>query len=99
MEEMFIHGRHLTAEKRLLLFLRALYQKRVVGSKTAPTRFDLPMAKGDIASYLGLRPETLSRAFHKLEEKGLVRTKAKSVDLLDSRILLDETERIFSTIN
>lgn len=32
----------------------------------------LPMAKKDIASYLGTTPETISRKFAELEEEGLI---------------------------
>ena len=32
----------------------------------------LPMARKDIASYLGTTPETLSRRFKELENKGLI---------------------------
>ena len=31
------------------------------------------LARKDLAHYLGARPETLSRAFHELEDKGLLR--------------------------
>ena len=33
----------------------------------------LPMSKGDIAAYLGIRPESLSRALTQLKKEGVVR--------------------------
>ncbi|SNS15184.1 CRP/FNR family transcriptional regulator, anaerobic regulatory protein [Humidesulfovibrio mexicanus] len=42
---------------------------------------DLP--KGQIAAYLGTIPETLSRAFKKLSDQGLIETSGPSVRLLD----------------
>jgi CRP/FNR family transcriptional regulator len=42
---------------------------------------DLP--KGQIASYLGTIPETLSRALKKLSEQGLIETSGNRVKLLD----------------
>ena len=42
---------------------------------------DLP--KGQIASYLGTIPETLSRALKKLSEQGLIETSGNKVKLLD----------------
>ncbi len=54
---------------------------------------DLP--KGQIASYLGTIPETLSRALKKLADQGLIETSGNRVTLLDPEALarLAETGR------
>lgn len=39
---------------------------------------ELPMTRKDIASYLGTTPETLSRKFKELEEKGLIEQRPKN---------------------
>lgn len=36
------------------------------------------------ASYLGLRPESLSRSLKKLEKEGIIRNRSKSIELLDT---------------
>lgn len=35
--------------------------------------FDLPMSRGDVADYLGLTIETVSRVFSRMKDKGIVR--------------------------
>ncbi|PKP68589.1 MAG: Crp/Fnr family transcriptional regulator [Alphaproteobacteria bacterium HGW-Alphaproteobacteria-4] len=39
----------------------------------APVPVDLPIRRADLAQYLGTRPESLSRAFHWLQSRGLIR--------------------------
>jgi CRP/FNR family transcriptional regulator len=43
----------------------------------------LPMAKKDVATFLGTSPETLSRRLTALEREGLVRVRGTEVDVLD----------------
>ncbi|WP_218014140.1 Crp/Fnr family transcriptional regulator [Rubellimicrobium roseum] len=38
----------------------------------APMTLQVPLSREDLASYLGTRPETLSRAFHELADKGII---------------------------
>lgn len=48
----------------------------------------LPVAKKDVASYLGLTPETLSRKLAQFEESGWIRLRpGRRIDLLDSAAL------------
>jgi len=42
------------------------------------TTVELPMARKDIASYLGTTPETLSRKFKELENEGLIEQRPKN---------------------
>lgn len=60
------HGRLLCAETRLLRFFETLRRKEHA------ERVHLPMTKTDIANYLGVRPESLSRALDKLKRNGLI---------------------------
>jgi CRP/FNR family transcriptional regulator len=59
-----------TLERRLhfLRWLEEAYAKR--GMPTQPLA--LPMSRSDIGDYLGMRLETVSRAFAKLKEQGLI---------------------------
>lgn len=43
----------------------------------------LPMAKKDIATFLGTSPETLSRRLKALESEGLIHVHGMDVDILD----------------
>jgi CRP/FNR family transcriptional regulator, anaerobic regulatory protein len=53
----------------LAILMRRSHHKRV-GNSTA---VHVPLTRKDLAHYLGARPETLSRAFHELEGKGILR--------------------------
>ena len=83
-----VHGRYLSAEKRLLYFLQILCQKKVIKKDNNTGSVKLPMSKGDIASYLGLRPESLSRALGKLQSNGIIRNHAKKIEFLDIEAVL-----------
>lgn len=68
-----------TAIERLAVFLLYLRHARRlaegIADDTAPTLNDvaLPMTRQDIADFLGLQKETVSRSFRQLEERGLIR--------------------------
>lgn len=82
-EQAIVHGRYLHAKIRLLCFLQHLYEQNGLIKKDGIKKIFLPMSKGDIASYLGLRPESISRALKKLEKEGVIRNRSKSIELLD----------------
>jgi CRP/FNR family transcriptional regulator len=52
-------------------------------SAGGPAIAHLPMAKKDIATFLGTSPETLSRRLKALEREGLVEVHGGDVDILD----------------
>lgn len=70
------------AEERLAVFLLNLSQ-RFAERGFSPTIFQLRMSRQEIGSYLGLKLETISRAFSHFQEDGLISIKARSVELLD----------------
>jgi CRP/FNR family transcriptional regulator len=70
------------AEERLALFLLNLadrYQMRGYSS----SEFVLRMTREEIASYLGLKLETVSRLFSHLQEEGLIQVQGRAIKLLD----------------
>ena len=50
-------------------------------------RIQLPMSRYDIADYLGLSSETVSRTFTAFRARGLISTKGRQVRLLSDEIL------------
>jgi CRP/FNR family transcriptional regulator len=74
------------AEERLVLFLLNLagrYQARGYSS----SEFVLRMTREEIASYLGLKLETVSRLFSHLQEEGLIQVQGRAIKLLDAPAL------------
>jgi CRP/FNR family transcriptional regulator, anaerobic regulatory protein len=66
-DQMLLLGRK-TARERLASFLLRLAERR--GEHDGP--IELPMSRGDIADYLGLTSETVSRTFTSLRQAGLI---------------------------
>jgi CRP/FNR family transcriptional regulator, anaerobic regulatory protein len=57
---------------RVASFL-VMLASRGKGRPSEPLQVRLHLARADLASYLGTRPETLSRAFHELADRNLIR--------------------------
>jgi CRP/FNR family transcriptional regulator len=74
----------LPAEEKLLAFLQSLSQ-RFAAHGIAAGDFNLPMSREDIASYLGLQMETVSRAFTKLHAEGLINVHRRRVRIDTAR--------------
>lgn len=70
------------AEERLAAFLLNLsHRLSIRGFSSA--EFHLRMTRNEIGSYLGLKLETVSRAFSRLQEEGLILVQQKHVKILD----------------
>ncbi len=69
-EQMLLLGRK-TALERVASFLVSL-SDRHAGRGRPATPLRLPMTRGEIADYLGLTIETVSRAFTRLRKEGLI---------------------------
>jgi CRP/FNR family transcriptional regulator len=79
-----------TAEERLaalLLSLSSRFQRR----RMSPTNFSLPMARNDIANFLGLAVETVSRVFTRFQNQGIIKVRGREVELLDVTALQQVT--------
>jgi len=70
------------AEERLTLFLLDLAERYRARGYSAH-EFVLRMTREEIASYLGLTLETVSRLFSGLQEEGLLQVQGRAVKLLD----------------
>lgn len=79
------------AEERLAAFLLNLSQ-RFAARGYSPTKFQLLMSRQEIGSYLGMKLETVSRAFSHFQADGLINVKVRSVKILD-------LERLNATIS
>jgi CRP/FNR family transcriptional regulator len=71
------------AEERLAAFLLNLSQ-RFTARGYSPAEFYLRMTREEIGSYLGLKLETVSRAFSRFQEEGLIAVQQKHVRILDT---------------
>lgn len=80
---LLIDSRYLGADKRLLLFLKGLCERNLVSSQNRKGRIHLPMSKSDIASYLGIRAESLSRILANLQRQGVIRNYTKYIEIDD----------------
>ncbi len=70
------------AEERLAAFLLNLSQ-RFTARGFSGVDFHLRMTRDEIGSYLGLKLETVSRAFSRFQEEGMVEVQQKHVRLVD----------------
>ncbi len=70
------------AEVRLARFLLQL-SRRMAACGQSPRRFHLRMNRRDIASYMGVAHETVSRSFSALVRWGLVQVENREVEVLD----------------
>lgn len=70
------------AEGRIAAFLLSL-SRRYAQRGFSPTEFRLPMSRTDIANYLGLAVETVSRIFTRFQNERLLSAERKRVRLLD----------------
>lgn len=85
-QERLADARHTGAPATLAGFLVNLadrFGRRGLHSE----RFSLPMSRGDIASYLGLTLETVSRMLARFQQQGLIEVHARDVRILDHAAL------------
>ena len=71
-----------TADQRMAAFLVGL-SRRLAARGFSPNRFQLTMGRTDIANYLRLAPETVSRVLRRFQEEGMLRVERREVELAD----------------
>ncbi|MBK7043905.1 MAG: helix-turn-helix domain-containing protein [Rhodanobacteraceae bacterium] len=80
-EHLMMMGRR-QAQERLAIFLRSLSQ-RYRNLQRAPELLELPMSRHELANYLGLVVETVSRMFTRFEELGVLRVNRKQIRIVN----------------
>jgi CRP/FNR family transcriptional regulator len=79
-EWMFVLGRRTAAEKVATLIRLIAQRMRVAPCEACPTpqplHFDLPLSRTEMADYLGLRIETVSRQLKRLRSAGVIEATA-----------------------
>ena len=74
------------ASERIALFLHGLGERyRRIGHSADD--FQLPMSRDEIARYLGLALETVSRGFTRLHDDGVIEVRGRRVRIVDGAAL------------
>ncbi|WGD54960.1 helix-turn-helix domain-containing protein [Bradyrhizobium sp. CB1650] len=81
-DHMVLLGRR-SADEKVATFLLG-WRERLIELKGAIDTVPLPMSRQDIADYLGLTIETVSRTFTKLERLGVIEIIPGGISLLDT---------------
>ena len=92
MQDHFLMLGVMTAQQKLASFLATMADR--VGRRLGRyVEFSLPMSRSDIAAYLGLSIETVSRQITALRKAGLIETDGtRTIILLDPEGLTDVAE-------
>lgn len=77
------------ADDRVLLFLHSL-RERYRSLELDPDQIALPMSREDIASYLGLVIETVSRSLGRLQDEGIIAVQGRQVRIVDAARLTEQ---------
>ena len=73
-----------SADQRLAAFLIGL-SRRLAARGFSPNRFQLTMPRTDIANYLRLAPETVSRVLRRFQHEELVHVDRRELEITDRR--------------
>ena len=87
-ELLLVVGR-LDARTRVALFLLSM-SRRLARRQQDPDRFRLTMDRRDIANYLGLTIETVSRTMSAMQREGVIEVRGKLVSLVNRAALEDQ---------
>jgi CRP/FNR family transcriptional regulator len=82
---------NMRSEERLAAFLLNLVQ-RLHARGFSQSEITLRMSREEIGSYLGMKLETVSRAFSKFSDEGIIEVKQRYVKIVDS----DALKKIFN---
>jgi CRP/FNR family transcriptional regulator len=79
-----------TAEERVAMFLITMVRRQADGAEAPCETLHVPMRWADIADYLGLTAETVSRTLSSFRDRGIVRTGMRSEIGLRNRQALED---------
>lgn len=71
-----------SADERMAAFILSL-SRRYAARGYSASRLHLPMARADIANYLGLAAETVSRVLRRFQQDGLIVVDRRELEILD----------------
>lgn len=71
-----------SADERMAAFLVTL-SRRYAARGFSPSRFLLTMTRTDIANYLRLASETVSRVFRRFQDEGMIHVERREIELKD----------------
>lgn len=91
--ETLLSSHQCLASKRLGDFLLELIY-RLELSRNKPVLLHLPMSRADMANYLGLAPETVSRVLSKYQKHGLILAKKQKIQINDLEQLTAFVRRV-----
>ncbi|MGO4551346.1 helix-turn-helix domain-containing protein [Lysobacter sp. 2RAF19] len=75
-----------SADQRMAAFLVGM-SRRLSARGFSPNRFQLTMPRTDIANYLRLAPETVSRVLRRFQQEHLVRVEGRGLEITDTQAL------------
>jgi len=77
---------HHNALARIALFFQLLEQHQIAREQATHT-IAIPMSRSDVADYVGMSPESVSRTFHTLATRGIVEfINHRAVKILDAEL-------------
>lgn len=85
--------RNESAGRRVMYFLYQLYDRQRRNSEDSP-RLRLPMSKQDLASFLGLTPESFSRTLTQLHNDGFITKESSKVLVLQDLPTDDDIQHL-----
>ncbi|WP_298857442.1 transcriptional regulator FnrL [uncultured Sulfitobacter sp.] len=88
---MLLLGRK-TAREKIATFIDMLAQRKIAGNPESDGTLEMPMTRDQIANYLGLTLETVSRQFNALKKEGVITLSGrKQIEVIDLLALRDAT--------
>jgi len=82
-----------TADERLAAFL-VMLSRRFAERGFSPVRMRLTMTRTDIASYLRLAPETVSRVLRRLQDEGVLKVDRRDLEILQPDVLAELAQHV-----